>query len=278
MFAIKRIFSRIQIPLCRTYTVNSKLIEVTDKDDTGIATISMSHPPVNSLNKELLNTLNTSLMDVQKQKYKGVILSSSLSNVFSAGLDIMEMYNRNEKQLTEYWQTLQDTWLTLYNLPIPIAAAINGSSPAGGCLLALSCEYRVLVKGKHTIGLNETKLGIVAPEWFRNLYIETIGYRKAEIALLRGTLFHPKEALEIGLVDELASDKADAIKKCQDYINSFKSIPFKGRQKTKMELRKRNTLWLKVNKGLDLNEFLTLVQLPEVQAGLKLYIESLKKK
>ncbi|CAK9797047.1 Enoyl-CoA delta isomerase 1, mitochondrial [Anthophora quadrimaculata] len=278
MFAIKRIFSRIQIPLYRTYTINSKLIEVTHKDDTGIATISMAHPPVNSLNKELLNTLNTSLMDVQKQKCKGVILSSSLSNVFSAGLDIMEMYNRSEKQLTEYWQTLQDTWLTLYNLPIPIAAAINGSSPAGGCLLALSCEYRVLVEGKHTIGLNETKLGIVAPEWFRNLYIETIGYRKAEIALLRGTLFHPKEALEIGLIDELASDKADAIKKCQDYINSFKSIPSKGRQKTKMELRKRNTLWLKVNKGLDLNEFLTLVQLPEVQAGLKLYIESLKKK
>ncbi|KOC60150.1 Enoyl-CoA delta isomerase 1, mitochondrial [Habropoda laboriosa] len=278
MFAVKRIFSRIQIPLYRPYTINSKLIEVTHEDDTGIATVSMACPPVNSLNRELLNTLNTSLKNIQNQKCKGVILSSSLPNVFSAGLDIMEMYDRNEKQLTEYWHTLQDTWLTLYNLQIPIAAAINGSSPAGGCLLALSCEYRVLVEGKHTIGLNETKLGIVAPEWFRNLYIETIGYRKAEIALLRGTLFHPKEALEIGLVDELASDKANAIKKCQDYINSFKSIPSKGRLKTKMELRKRNSLWLKVNRGMDLNEFVTFAQLPEVQAGLKLYIESLKKK
>lgn len=62
---------------------------------------------------------------------------------------------------------------------------LKGASPAGGCLLALSCEYRVLVEGKHNIGLNETQLGITGPEWFRSLYIETIGYRRAELALLR---------------------------------------------------------------------------------------------
>jgi 3,2-trans-enoyl-CoA isomerase len=40
-------------------------------------------------------------------------------------------------------------------------------SPAGGCLLAMSCDYRVMVRNKFTIGLNETKLGIVAPYWFK---------------------------------------------------------------------------------------------------------------
>lgn len=45
-----------------------------------------------------------------------------------------------------------------------------------------------------------------------------------------------------------------------------------------MELRKHNSLWLKVNKHMDLNQFLTLIQLPEVQTGLKLYMEALKKK
>ncbi|KAF3422243.1 hypothetical protein E2986_05577 [Frieseomelitta varia] len=274
---ILNLFRGTQISLFQTYATNTKLVEIT-KDNTDIAIISMAHPPVNSLNKELLNTLNMSLMDVQKEKYRGIILTSSLPNVFSAGLDIKEMYNRTEKQLTEYWQTLQDTWLTLYNLKIPVAAAINGACPAGGCLLAMSCEYRVLVEGKHTIGLNETRLGIIAPEWFRSLYVDMIGYRRAEIALLKGTLFHPTEALEIGLVDELASDKANAIKKCKDYIESFKLIPRKGRQSTKMELRKRNSLWLKENRAMDLNQFVTFSQLPEVQAGLKSYIESLKKK
>ena len=277
MFAVRRISKGIKIPLHVTYSTNSKL-EVTHDNQTGIATISMANPPVNSLNKDLLSALKTSLMDVQQKQCKGVILTSSLPMVFSAGLDIMEMYNRNEKQLTEFWQTLQDTWLTLYSLEIPVAAAINGASPAGGCLLALSTEYRVMVEGKHTIGLNETQLGIVAPTWFRSLYIETLGYRTAEIALLRGTLFNAKKALEIGLVDELVPDKTSAIGKCQDYIASFKNIPSKGRAKTKLDLRQHNLDWLKENRELDLNTFLTLIQLPKVQAGLKLYIESLKQK
>ncbi|CAL7935780.1 unnamed protein product [Xylocopa violacea] len=271
-----RTFNTIRSSLSRSYTASAKLIEVTH-DDAGIATVSMARPPSNSLNKELLNALNTSLIDIQKQKYKGIILTSSLPTIFSAGLDIMEMCNKTEEQLTEFWQALQDAWLTLYNVDIPIAAAINGFSPAGGCLLALSCEYRVFVEGKYNIGLNETQLGLAAPEWFQTLYVEALGPRRAELALLRGTLFNPKEALEIGLVDELASDKENALKRCKDYITGFKNVPFEGRQKTKVDLRKRNSLWLKVNKSVDLKHFLTWVQLPQVQAGLDLYIKNLKK-
>ncbi|XP_076247841.1 enoyl-CoA delta isomerase 1, mitochondrial [Calliopsis andreniformis] len=278
MFAKRRIINYIQISSYRTYATNSKLVEVTHKDDTGITTISMARPPVNSLNKELLNALNTSLMTAQRSGSKGVILTSSLPAVFSAGLDIMEIYNRNENQLTEFWQTLQDTWSTLYGLEIPVAAAINGSSPAGGCILALSCEYRVFTEGKHSIGLNETKLGLSAPTWFKNMFIETVGYRKAELALLRGSLFHPKEALEIGLVDELATDKTDAIEKCQDYIKYFKNISPQGRNATKLVLRKHNLLWMEQNRDADVAKFVNFAQIPKVQAGLKLYIESLKKK
>ena len=42
-----------------------------------------------------------------------------------------------------------------------------------------------MVQGDHTIGLNETKLGIVAPKWFQDCMVSTIGYRQAELALLR---------------------------------------------------------------------------------------------
>ena len=40
----------------------------------------------------------------------------------------------------------------------------------GGCLLAMSCEYRVMLP-KFTIGLNETQLGIVAPTWFQGMKV-----------------------------------------------------------------------------------------------------------
>jgi len=51
--------------------------------------------------------------------------------------------------------------------------------------LAISAEYRVFVEGKNIIGLNETQLGIIAPKWFRELYISVLGYRQAEKALLK---------------------------------------------------------------------------------------------
>ncbi|KAM0731213.1 Enoyl-CoA delta isomerase 1, mitochondrial [Formica fusca] len=166
-----------QAYLRRSYATGSKLVETTRDNDTGIDIVSMARAPVNSLNTELLSALKTSLLEAQNNRSKGVILTSSLPTIFSAGLDITEMYNTDKKRATDFWCTLQDTWLTLYSLNIPVAAAINGSSPAGGCLLAISTEYIIFVEGKHTIGLNETQLGIAAPKWFMDPFISLVGYR-----------------------------------------------------------------------------------------------------
>lgn len=85
----------------------------------------MARPPVNSLNLELLEELKISLIEAQKSNCRGIVLTSSLPAIFSAGLDIMEMYKPDIKRFTAYWHTLQDTWMTLYGLETPIAAAIN---------------------------------------------------------------------------------------------------------------------------------------------------------
>ena len=85
----------------------------------------MARAPVNSLNLEFLNELTTTLNEVKKQKTKGIVLTSSLPTIFSAGLDIMEMCKPDISRCTQFWNALQDFWLTLYGLEIPIAAAIN---------------------------------------------------------------------------------------------------------------------------------------------------------
>ncbi|EZA60296.1 hypothetical protein DMN91_011020 [Ooceraea biroi] len=278
MTILKTLIAGGQVYFRRCYATGSKLVETTRDNDTGIDIISMARAPVNSLNTELLGALKTSLLQSQENRSKGIILTSSLPTVFSAGLDIMEMYNSDVKRLTTFWRAFQDAWLALYTLQIPVAAAINGSSPAGGCMLAMSTEYRVFVEGKHTIGLNETQLGIVAPKWLMEVYILVLGYRQAEKALLKGAMFKPEAALQMGLVDELAKDKADAIEKCKNYILSFKNIPANGRGATKLEVRNDLIQWMKENQEADVNKFLTYIQLPKVQAGLKFYIEHLKQK
>ncbi|KAK0172837.1 hypothetical protein PV328_006106 [Microctonus aethiopoides] len=262
----------------RNYSASGNLVNVQKDDATGTSILSMARPPVNSLNRELLVELRESLNKAVQNNSKGVILTSSLPKIFSGGLDIMEMYKPDMKRAREFWNDLQETWMTLYGLTIPTAAAVNGSSPAGGCLFAMACEYRVFVEGMHQIGLNETQLGIVAPIWFQTSYIDTIGYRQSEQALLKGAQFSPQQALKIGLVDELATNKDDAVAKCQKYIESFTNIPAMARVMTKYDLRNKRIAWLKENREADTKRFLDFLALPKVQTAIGLYIQALKQK
>ncbi|KAM3966360.1 LOW QUALITY PROTEIN: uncharacterized protein ACR2FA_012670 [Aphomia sociella] len=247
-------------------------------DDEGIATLTMQRPPVNSLNLELIQEIDKGLDEVAKNKAKGLILTSSSSSVFSAGLDIMEMYKPEAKRVEQFWTSLQGLWLKLFGTNLITAAAINGHSPAGGCLLAMSCEYRVMMNGKFTIGLNETALGIIAPRWFMDSMCNTIPRRQAEFALTTGRLFTVEEALKVGLIDETSTDKEDTIEKCKQFINKFDMIPPLARGITKQRIRGDALEWLQKNRQADLKEFLSFVNSPKIQQSLEMYMQYLKQK
>lgn len=141
--------------------------------------------------------------------------------VFSAGLDLNELYQPDVQRFKSYWTTFQDVWLKLYGSSFPTAAAINvtipsisiklqemvnlkvknrlkGHAPAGGCFLAISCEYRVMCPG-YKIGLNETRLGLVVPAFLRASMRNTLSNREAEKALTLGTLYTTEEAHKVSL-------------------------------------------------------------------------------
>lgn len=100
----------------------------------------------------------------------------------------------------------------------------------------MSCEYRVMLDNL-TMGLNETQLGAVAPNWFICTMQNTISKRNSELALTTGRLFKTDEALKIGLVDEIAADKNEALAKSEAFISRFTRIPPLARAATKIALR-----------------------------------------
>lgn len=138
-------------------------------------------------------------------------------------------------------------------------------------------EYRVMLNN-FTIGLNETQLGIVAPSWFAATMLNTIGTRQTELALTTGRLFKTEEALKVGLIDEIASDKNDGIVKAEAFIKKFARIPPIARTLSKRAVRGKDIKALEDNREKDLNVFLTLIKDPKVQKGLGLYLASLKQK
>lgn len=85
----------------------------------------MARPPVNSLNLDLLLELRKSFESAIDNGSKAIILTSTLPTVFSGGLDIMEMYKPDPKRVKDFWEALQELWLTLYGIGVPTAAAIN---------------------------------------------------------------------------------------------------------------------------------------------------------
>lgn len=88
-----------------------------------------------------------------------------------------------------------------------------------------------------TIGLNETKLGIVAPFWFMSSMKNTISDRESELALTSGRLFKTEEALKIGLIDEIANDKEDALARSENFFKRFDGCHPMARTFTKQQLR-----------------------------------------
>ena len=163
----------------------SSIITDIHPDNDEIAIVKMNAPPINALSRPFLQELEQAIDKLEKDEdIRAMVLTANKPGIFSAGLDIFEMYGKDRESLGAFWTQLQNTWLKLYKSPLMTVAAINGTSPAGGCLLSISCDYRIMADHKKfQIGLNETKLGLVAPPWFAKPFVSCIGEREAEKAL-----------------------------------------------------------------------------------------------
>lgn len=169
----------------------------------GYAIVEINRPKANALNIELVQELIQALDSVATaDSVRGAILTGT-GTFFSAGLDIREMLGYNENQVDHFWDSFGHLVHDLTAFPKPLVAAINGHAPAGGCVLTLACDYRIMAEGSFRIGLNEISVGIVVPPPVTALAAFTVGNTKAARMFLTGTLFLPDEARDFGLIDEV---------------------------------------------------------------------------
>ena len=148
---------------------------------------------------------------------------------------------------------------------------------AVSCLLAMSCDERVMATGKFKIGLNETLLGIVAPPWFIDTMVNTIGHREAERMLGLGRQVDAEAALAMNLVDA-AVPIEEVVDTAEGLLKPWMRIPAAARYETKCRLRKPAIERLKAAKDQDREDFVGFITSEKVQASLGAYIASLKKK
>lgn len=173
----------------------------------GILELRLNRPPVNALNPELVQQLREAVLAAPSQGVQGLMLSGQ-PGMFSAGLDVPQLLELDRDAMREFWRGFFELCSALACSPIPVAAAITGHSPAGGAVLAMLCDYRVMAHGEYRIGLNEVQVGLIVPECLQFALRRLIGAHRAERLLVSGTMLEPKQARAIGFVDELAEPDA----------------------------------------------------------------------
>lgn len=176
------------------------MIKLTSHDE--ITEIQLARPPANALNLELLQALQQAITDALANGTKGIVLSGA-TGMFCAGVDVPSLLGKDRDTVHGFWRALYRTCSTIATAPVPVVAAITGHSPAGGAVLALFCDYRVMAEGPYKIGLNEVQVGLTVPEPIQMAMRRVVGTYTAERLLVSGRMLEAADALACGLVDEL---------------------------------------------------------------------------
>lgn len=179
------------------------------KIDNGICTLTFDRPEsgANIFDEATMRDLAGHLDEIEKDdSLGGLILTSAKKSIFVAGADLKTLLKQAQTgEMRAFIAEGQRVFNRLAALKIPSVAAIHGATAGGGYEVALACDYRIATDDPATrIGLPETTLGLV-PAWGGATRLpRLIGPEKAAEVILKGKLYSAKEALALGLVDELA--------------------------------------------------------------------------
>lgn len=178
-------------------------IQLERQGQVGILTIQ--RPEVyNCLNLVTLERLQRLLTEVATDaEVRVVVITGAGDKAFCSGADLKERKTMQQSQVQQYIRTIRDVFSQVERLSVPVIAAMNGVALGGGLELALACDLRVMSETAQT-GLTETSLGIIPGAGGTQRLPRLIGKGKAKELILTARRIGAQEALEIGLVNQIA--------------------------------------------------------------------------
>src|SRR5947209_14963479 len=164
-----------------------------DRDDVSV--LRIEHGRVGALDVELLDALT----DAVTTSDKALVIAGS-GACFSAGVDLRRILDGGPSYTEQLLAALSRTFRAVFDHPRPTVAAINGHAIAGGCVLALACDLRLMSGG--TMGLSELAVGVPFPTSALEIVRHALGSRSGQV-LLGAQTGDRERALTRGMVDEL---------------------------------------------------------------------------
>lgn len=169
-----------------------------------VSVVKLNRDVTNALNSVMTDKLSKILQQLKDDSnVHGIVLTSSNEKFFAIGFDIPELFEFKKEDFQQFYHSFNQLCLDLYTFPKPTIAAITGHAIAGGCILALCCDYRFIAEGRKLMGLNEINLGVPVPYLADCILRQLVGFRHARDIIDTGDFFEPEKSLQMGMVDKV---------------------------------------------------------------------------
>jgi enoyl-CoA hydratase len=158
----------------------------------------------NAIDEALVASLTLAAVEAGKDDtVRGVLLASAHPKIFCPGLDLVALGEYDEAAFGRFMARFDKMVSTLFGIGKPVVAALGGHAVAGGCILALTADYRLLKRGA-SIGLNEIQIGVPLPWSVSVLIRATLPPTSWTEVALFGNNFKDEEAMRLGLAHGVA--------------------------------------------------------------------------
>ncbi|MEO8678579.1 MAG: enoyl-CoA hydratase/isomerase family protein [Vicinamibacterales bacterium] len=171
-------------------------------DRRGVRVLRLAHGKVSAMDLELCNAIIADLDAAARDSGVRAVVLTGTGSSFSAGVDLFRVINEGPAYGTRFLPVLDAMLRAALTFPKPLVAAVNGHAIAGGCILAATCDHRVMAEGNGRIGIPELAVGVPFPA----LPLEIMAARVPASALRElvygGRNVQVDEAIAKGLADE----------------------------------------------------------------------------
>jgi enoyl-CoA hydratase len=200
----------------------------------GVLTLRLAHGKASALDVELLDALLREF-DAVGDDVRAVILTGT-GSIFSAGVDLFRLTRDGADYVRQFLPLLSRCLRALFTFPRPVVAAVNGHAIAGGCVIALACDVRLMAEGSGKIGVPELLVGVPFPAAPLEIVRFAVRRDKLQSLICTGRTVSASDALAAGLVDELVAPDA-LLDRAGEIAQQLASIPSRSYGLTKQALR-----------------------------------------
>jgi len=179
-------------------------VRVEKKD--GIAKVILSRGKVNAINESVIDELTACFNALAADAQTKAVIISGQGKFFTYGFDIPEFLKYKKEDFLRYLTKFTDFYGDVFLFPKPVIAALNGHTMAGGCMIAIACDYRIMVSGKAKISLNEINFGSSLFAGSVEIIKLWLGQKNAETAIYTGAMYTAEEAFQLGLIHQVTTE------------------------------------------------------------------------